>query len=91
MKVELIKAWPQRFESLRVELVDGANVGDALDRAAIERPGFAAADDACAVFGERASRTTVLHDGDRIELLRPLTIDPKQARRRRAQQGTRPR
>jgi len=26
----------------------------------------------------------VLHEGDRIELLRPLVVDPKQARRNRA-------
>jgi putative ubiquitin-RnfH superfamily antitoxin RatB of RatAB toxin-antitoxin module len=29
-------------------------------------------------------RTTPLRDGDRVELYRPLTVDPKEARRRRA-------
>jgi putative ubiquitin-RnfH superfamily antitoxin RatB of RatAB toxin-antitoxin module len=37
-----------------------------------------------AVFGRAATPATVLHDGDRIELLRPLLADPKQRRRERA-------
>ena len=37
-----------------------------------------------AIFGERVERDARLHDGDRVELLRPLLIDPKDARRRRA-------
>ena len=37
-----------------------------------------------AVFGVLADRSTVLREGDRVELLRPLQVDPKEARRRRA-------
>ncbi len=37
-----------------------------------------------AVFGIRATSATVLCDGDRLELLRGLQADPKDARRRRA-------
>jgi len=36
------------------------------------------------VFGRIAAAETVLQDGDRVELYRPLTLDPKEARRRRA-------
>jgi uncharacterized protein len=35
------------------------------------------------IFGEPCKRTDVPHDGDRIELYRPLSADPKQARRDR--------
>ena len=38
-----------------------------------------------AVFGVRATRETELREGDRLELLRPLVADPKDARRRRAE------
>jgi putative ubiquitin-RnfH superfamily antitoxin RatB of RatAB toxin-antitoxin module len=31
----------------------------------------------------------VLREGDRVELLRPLQVDPKEARRRRALKPTR--
>ncbi len=36
------------------------------------------------VFGRRRAPTDLLHDGDRVEIYRPLTIEPKQARRARA-------
>jgi putative ubiquitin-RnfH superfamily antitoxin RatB of RatAB toxin-antitoxin module len=41
------------------------------------------------VFGERASAEDVLRDDDRLELLRPLQVDPKEARRRRASKPAR--
>jgi putative ubiquitin-RnfH superfamily antitoxin RatB of RatAB toxin-antitoxin module len=37
-----------------------------------------------AVFGVRVDANAPLHDGDRLELLRPLLADPKDARRQRA-------
>lgn len=36
------------------------------------------------LFGRRVDEDFVLSDGDRLELYRPLTADPKDARRRRA-------
>ena len=80
MKVELVRAWPRRFERIELDLGEGACVADALRAAgwaSDELPG-------CAVFGVVANAETVLHHGDRIELLRPLLVDPKEARRRRA-------
>ncbi|ALN81000.1 RnfH family protein [Lysobacter antibioticus] len=83
MKIELVRAWPRRFEALSLELADGATVADALDAAGwsadAEITGYA-------VFGVKAVADTPLHDGDRLELLRPLQLDPKEARRRRAAQ-----
>jgi putative ubiquitin-RnfH superfamily antitoxin RatB of RatAB toxin-antitoxin module len=35
-------------------------------------------------FGRRVSLDTPLADGDRVEILRPLAADPKEARRQRA-------
>ena len=36
------------------------------------------------IFGELCERDTVPRDGDRVELYRPLLIDPKESRRHRA-------
>jgi len=36
------------------------------------------------IYGKRASLTQKLNDGDRVEIYRALTFDPKQSRRRRA-------
>jgi putative ubiquitin-RnfH superfamily antitoxin RatB of RatAB toxin-antitoxin module len=82
IRVDVVQAWPRRFESRRVELPEGATVADALDAA-----GHAPCD--VAVFGERAAPQRMLADGDRIELLRPLLADPKDTRRRRAARDTR--
>jgi putative ubiquitin-RnfH superfamily antitoxin RatB of RatAB toxin-antitoxin module len=41
------------------------------------------------IGGRRVAPGTALHDGDRIEILRPLAVDPKEGRRRRAQKARR--
>lgn len=82
MKIEVVLAWPRRFESVALDLPEGATVADAVAAAgfvdAAEVVGYA-------VFGVNAEASTRLRDGDRVELLRPLLADPKEARRRRAQ------
>ena len=41
---------------------------------------------AVGVFGKRMPASTKLNPNDRIEIYRPLQVDPKDARRKRAQQ-----
>ncbi len=36
------------------------------------------------IYGRRVALTETVRDGDRVEIYRPLTADPKEARRRRA-------
>ena len=81
MRIELVRAWPGKFESVRLLLPEGSDV-----RAALDASGWAldAGFTGLAVFGVAAAGNTLLHDGDRVELLRPLQLDPKQARRLRA-------
>jgi len=77
-----------------VRLPSGSTVGDALAASGIADAIAAAGrvpvgqgpmdDLAVAVFGRLARPGDRLHDGDRIELLPPLTVDPKVARQRRA-------
>ena len=80
MRVQLIRAWPERFESEELELGEGATVADALALTRLPRDGLAG----FAVHGERVERDAPLHEGDRLELLGPLLADPKDSRRRRA-------
>ena len=81
MRVSVLRAWPEAHECVELQLPDGATVADALQASALSCDGMAG----FAVFGVRADASTRLHDGDRVELLRPLLVDPKQARRRRAE------
>ena len=39
------------------------------------------------VFSKLAKLTDTLHDGDRIEIYRPLIADPKEVRKQRAQKN----
>jgi hypothetical protein len=80
LRIEVIRAWPRRHEAAHLELPEGATVGDAIAASGFAMAGVAG----IAVFGERVDTHRRLHDGDRVELLRPLEIDPKDARRRRA-------
>lgn len=80
MKVEVVRAWPDRHESRQLQLADGATVGDAVAASGIDAGGVAG----LAVFGERVEAGYRLREGDRVEMLGPLLADPKEARRRRA-------
>lgn len=81
MHVELARAWPRHHELRRIELPPGATVADALSAAGWDA---GAEGGGVAVFGVAADANTRLRDGDRVELLRPLLLDPKEARRQRA-------
>lgn len=85
MRIELVRAWPRRHESCVVDVRDDAPAAEAL-RAAGWR--LDAEFVGLAVFGVAAAPDTQLREGDRVELLRALQVDPKQARRVRA--GKRP-
>jgi putative ubiquitin-RnfH superfamily antitoxin RatB of RatAB toxin-antitoxin module len=68
-----------------VELDEEATIADALaaarDQAAeLDIPWDYAA---VGIFGERKPRDALLQDGDRVEIYRPLTLDPRERRRQR--------
>lgn len=78
MRVEVVLAFPDRVQHVRLELPAGATAGDAVTAA-----GFGDAH-AIGIFGKRVKNDHALRDGDRVEIYRPLAMDPKEARRRRA-------
>lgn len=86
--VEVAYAEPSRQFLRQLELDAGATIADA-----IEASGVAAACSidpaalATGIWSKPAPYTTVLGDGDRVELYRPLKADPKEARRRRAERA----
>ena len=86
MKVELLRAWPRRFERIELELVDAATVREAVRAAGWDEDPEVVA---YAIFGQRVDGGAMLRDGDRVELLRPLQADPKEARRQRVEERRR--
>ncbi len=76
----------------QVALTAPATVADALRACdiAARYTGFEAASAALGVWGRRATLAQSLRDGDRVEIYRPLRVDPKVARRERfKKQGAR--
>ena len=80
--VELVFATAEAAERQRLQLPARSTLATAI--AASRFAGQCCA--ALAVHGELATADRELRDGDRIELLRELLIDPMQARRSRAAQ-----
>ena len=86
MRVEVAHGTAERQTLVSVELAQGATVGQALQAIAGTEPFAQLPLDSMPVgiFGRPVNRDTLLKAGDRVELYRPLAVDPKEARRRRA-------
>ena len=65
-------------------LVSGATVGDALAASGISNHYPDAISWPVGIFSKRVTHQTLLSSGDRLELYRPLIIDPKEKRRQRS-------
>lgn len=86
LDVEVVYALPERQSVVRLRLPAGATVGDALAAVAGQSP-FDQLDltaVAVGVFGDRCGRDRPLAQGERVEVYRPLRLDPREARRLRA-------
>ncbi len=70
-----------------VECPPGASIGDAIDASGIRAavPELRSATLDVGVFSRPRRIDDFLRDGDRVEIYRPLSIDPKQARRLRVE------
>lgn len=86
MRVEVAYGTAERQILIALEVEVGSTVAQVL-RAAGAFQAFAGLpleSMPVGVFGRPVPRETVLKPGDRVELYRPLRMDPKEARRRRA-------
>lgn len=86
MEVEVVYALPESEDAVRIRLAAGASAADALRASGIlaRHPEIDPARSKLGVYGRVVPPETRLTDGDRVEVYRPLAIDPKEARRRRA-------
>lgn len=82
-------AWsprPREVVERLLDLPEGATVRDALRAAGWPQEAQEQQEQAAsglAVWGRRCAPERVLREGDRVEVLRPLRVDPKVARRER--------
>jgi putative ubiquitin-RnfH superfamily antitoxin RatB of RatAB toxin-antitoxin module len=91
MNVGIVYATPKRQMSLKVSLDDGATVRQAIDRSGLlaKCPEIDLAETKVGVWGKVVDLDSVIEDGARIEVYRPITCDPKTVKRRNqpAQEG----
>lgn len=86
LSIEVIFATRERQEIVSVALEAGARAIDALraSRLCERYPEIDARSPRLGIFGKEVAPDALLADGDRVEIYRPLAIDPKDARRARA-------
>jgi putative ubiquitin-RnfH superfamily antitoxin RatB of RatAB toxin-antitoxin module len=79
IRIEVVRARRDGVDTVTVELPAGAKVRDAIHASHMD-----ANLGAVGIFGRRVAADAPLADGDRVEIYRPLVLDPKERRRQRA-------
>nr|WP_207184883.1 RnfH family protein [Rubrivivax gelatinosus] len=89
VRVELVYCpAPHRVDSQPLEVADGATLADALRASGLlERHALKLETVEAGIWGRVRPLQTLLREDDRIELYRPLVVDPKEARRLRYRGG----
>ena len=85
--VEVAYARPDSQFLLKIQVPPGSNIETAIKASGIldRYPEIALTDGRVGIFGKPHGLTDPVKAGDRIEIYRPLNIDPMAARRIRAQ------
>ncbi len=88
LTVRVVLAEPHRQTEVVLTLPPGTTVGGAVDAANLtERHGPMPGKFTLGVWGREVPPETLVCDGDRVEVYRPLPADPKETRRALARQG----
>ncbi|MGB2816931.1 MAG: RnfH family protein [Burkholderiaceae bacterium] len=87
VRITVVYCAPGCEDVSEVTLPAGSSVGDAIRAAGVlvRRPEVAASPPEVGIWGRSCALTQPVLDGDRVEIYRPLTVDPKEARRVRAE------
>ncbi len=88
IKVEVAYATKEKQLIIEVEVKEGASMLDAAQSSGIDKefPELDIIASPMGLFGRKVAKPDqeILREGDRVEIYRPLIIDPKQARLNRA-------
>lgn len=89
LRVEVVYALAHAQDIVDLELAEGAVARQAVEASGLlARHGLNAAHLKLGVFGKTIAPEYRLREDDRVEILRPLSEDPNEARRRRARRGS---
>jgi putative ubiquitin-RnfH superfamily antitoxin RatB of RatAB toxin-antitoxin module len=92
MEIEVAYALPDKQLLIKVEAPDGCTVNEAIELSGIRRdiPDILIDPRAVGIFSRKVPLDQVLHQGDRVEIYRPLIADPKEMRKQRARRDATP-
>ena len=84
--VEVAYALPEEQVIISIKVPTIFNVQQAIEKSGIQKkfPGIDLSKNKVGIFGKKTTLDQPLNDRDRIEIYRPLILDPKEMRRKRA-------
>ncbi len=87
--VEVCYALPEKQTLLSLEVEASATIEEIIGQSGIIElyPEIDLTQNKVGIFSKLAKLTDTLHDGDRIEIYRPLIADPKEVRKQRAEKN----
>jgi putative ubiquitin-RnfH superfamily antitoxin RatB of RatAB toxin-antitoxin module len=87
--IEVVYSLPSEQTLLKQPVAPGTTVADAIQASGILKkyPEIDLKVNKLGIFGKLTKADAVLRDKDRIEIYRPLIADPKEVRRKRAEEG----
>jgi putative ubiquitin-RnfH superfamily antitoxin RatB of RatAB toxin-antitoxin module len=87
--VEVVYALPQKQYLQRVTLEEGSTIEQAIQASGLLalRDDIDLSKNKVGIYSRPAKLQDIVHDGDRVEIYRPLIADPKELRRQRAEKS----
>ena len=84
--VEVAYALPEEQVIISIKVPTKFNVKQAIERSGVQKkfPSIDLSKNKVGIFGKKTTLDHPLKDRDRIEIYRPLILDPKEMRRKRA-------
>jgi uncharacterized protein len=88
--IEVVYALPHEQRLVRLPYEPGMTARDAVTRSGLgaQYPEIGAQPLVLGIFGTRVEAERALEPGDRVEICRPLTVDPRDLRRQMLARGT---
>jgi putative ubiquitin-RnfH superfamily antitoxin RatB of RatAB toxin-antitoxin module len=86
IEIEIAYATPEKQVLLKIEAPVDCTVANAIELSGIreEFPDMELDPKAVGIFSRKVSMDHELKEGDRVEIYRPLVVDPKEMRKQRA-------
>jgi len=89
INIELVYALPHEQTLLKLDVPAGTTLVEGIQLSGIlkKHPEIELDKSKFGIFGKLSKADVVLRENDRIEIYRPLIADPKEVRRKRAEEG----